>query len=138
MSLHLIAEDRADIEVMASALQDAIVAVKTLRFDKGGRYFELQASRYLHEASAPMRVYAGLRIDGVSAARVRGIDRTKPESFAVLLNLTFEAGEAPGGKLNLVFAGGGEIALEIEVIEMRLVDVGEPRAVKATPDHELP
>jgi hypothetical protein len=137
MSLHLIVEDSADIDVVASALQDAIVAVKTLRFDKGGRYFELQASRYLHEEDKPQRIYAGLRVDGVEAVRVRGIDRTKPESFAVLLSMGFEATNAPGGTLNLTFAGGGEIQMDIELIDMRLVDVGEPRAVRARPDHEI-
>ena len=137
--LRLKAQDASDLQVIASALQDAVVAVDTLRYSRSGMHFTLRGSRFRHESSDSERVLTGLRIDGVTAARTRGIDRSKPDSFAVLLDIAFDdddAADAIGGTLNLTFAGGGAIALDVEALDILLADVGEPRSVTAIPSHE--
>jgi len=138
-NLRLKAEDPDDLKVIASALQDAVVAVDTLRYDKSGLNFTLRGSRFRHETDSQARVLTGLRIDGVTAARTRGIDRSTPDSFAVLLDIGFddESDDAIGGTLTLTFAGGGAIALEVECLDMILADVGDARPVSAVPDHGL-
>ena len=136
MSLRLLAQDKDDLQVVASVLQDAVVAVRTLRYDTKGNAFTLQGSRFRHESGASERVFTGLAVNNVLAARHHGIDRNKPDSFAVLLDMAFEESDAPGGTLTMRFAGGGEIALDIEALDIVLADVGEARRVKAVPAHE--
>ena len=134
--LRLLARDGDDIQVVASTLQDAVVAVGTMSYDPVGHAFVLRASRFRHETDSAERVLTGVRIDGVLGVRTRGIDRTDPESFTVLLDVAFVPGEAPGGELRLVFAGGGAIALEVEAVEVTLADVGAARPVSAIPAHD--
>ena len=142
--LRLKAQDSDDLQVIASALQDAVVAVDTLRYNRSGMHFTLRGSRFRHESGASgagtgERVLTGLRVDGVTAARTRGIDRSKPDSFTVLLDIAFDdddAADAIGGTLNFTFAGGGAIALDVEALDILLADVGEPRPVSAIPSHE--
>ena len=139
MKLKLLAQDETDLQVVATVLQDAVVAVKTLHYDRDGHAFTLQGSRFRHETGGPERIFTGLAFNNVLAARHRGLDRTKPEAFAVLLDMAFAASEAdedPGGTVTLHFAGGGEIALDVEALDLVLADVGEARTVKAVPAHE--
>lgn len=134
--LRLLARDGEDLRVIASALQDAVVAVGTLTYDREGRSFTLRASRYRHEADAAERVVSALRMDGVERVRRRGIDMSKPESFMVLLDIALEETDPPAGTLTLRFAGGGEVALDIEGLDLTLVDVGASRRVSASPAHD--
>jgi len=48
--LKLRAVDSSDIEVIASAIQDAIFQIGQTRYDAAGRSFTLRLSRYRHEA----------------------------------------------------------------------------------------
>ena len=139
MKLKLLAQDEGDLQIVASILQDAVVAVKTLHYDRTGHAFTLQGSRFRHETGSAERIFTGLAFNNVLAARHHGIDRSKPEAFAVLLDMAFqpsEADEDPGGTVLLQFAGGGEIALDVEALDLVLADVGDTRAVKAVPAHE--
>lgn len=133
--MKLLVRDEDDLRIVASALQDAVVRMDTLRHRPGARAFELVASRYMHEMHDPRRTLSGLRVDGVLSAKYRGLDRDKPEAFAVLLDIAFEATDAPGGALTLTFADGGAIRLDVEALEIAVADVGAPRRARAVPDH---
>ena len=53
-----------------------------------------------------------------------------------LLTIEFEPGEAPGGVVVLSFAGGGDLRLEVECVDVALADVSEPWPVRRKPAHE--
>ena len=134
--MKLLARDAEDLQVVSAALQDSVISTDTLRHRPDARAFELVASRYRHESDKSERVLSALRVDGVLDVKFRGIDRTKPDAFTVLLEIERKsAEEKPGGHLTLVFAGGGEVRLHVEDLELRLADVGPPRRARATPSH---
>jgi hypothetical protein len=133
--LRLRADGTDDLEIIAAAVQDAIFKVGEARFDSSRRFFTLRLSRYTHETGA-FRVESGLRFDGVLNVRAQGVDLAKPDAFAVILGLDFEATDLPAGLLNLKLAGGGTIQVYVEAIDMTLADVGELRATKKIPKHD--
>ena len=140
--LRLQAMDEHDLTVLSAALQDGIAQVGDIKFDRHARSMSLILARFrweLADYGKGQRVGAALRIDGVMKVRSRGITRSDPEARLVLLSMEFVAGTvAPEGMLTLNFAGGGEIALEVEAIDVMLLDVTAPRSAKSTPDHDLP
>lgn len=139
MSTHLKlkAQTAEDLTVFSSALQDAILRVGEIHFLPKARSFTLRLSRFRHESiSKAERVLCGLRFDGVMGVSSKGLKREDPEAFAVLIALTFAPhAEAPAGEIHLVFAGGGEIRLNVECIDAVLADVSEPKATKSVPLH---
>jgi hypothetical protein len=88
------------------------------------------------------RVRAFLVFDNVLAVRARGIDPRQRDVALSILKIDFapEADEgAAGGRITIALAGGGEVALEVECIEARLVDLTRPWEARAAhaPDHGM-
>ncbi|MEP1231425.1 MAG: DUF2948 family protein [Litorimonas sp.] len=138
--LKLIASDHDDLAIIAAALQDAIVKVSGLHYDKTARALTLRMSRFRHEANNPKnkanRVEAGLRIDGVLSLQSRGIDRANPEAFAVILDVKFTSDDELSGTIDIVFAGGGEIRAHVEALDVILADTDNMRETKIIPSHD--
>jgi len=133
--LKLLATDTSDLEVIASAIQDAIFQIGQSRYDADGRSFTLRMSRFMHEVSTAKRIESGLRFDGVMKVRSQGVALDKPEAYAVILGLDFETTDLPAGQLNLTLSGGGVIQINVEAIDITMADIGEPRATKRVPQH---
>ncbi len=76
-------------------------------------------------------------LGGSTAARLAYDDVDDDgEAVVELLTLSFEPGEAPGGRLVFRFAGDADLAVEVECIDLVLADVSEPWAAKSEPRHE--
>jgi hypothetical protein len=135
--LSLRAVDADDLAVVASMLQDAVVAVSDMRYIAAEKMFVLVASRFCWEtcdsrAGVPYeRVHCGVSFEGVTHVRLRGIDLSDRGQFLDLLTIAFDA----AGAVRLVFAGGGEIRLEIEAFQCHMRDLGEPWPTAAMPSH---
>ena len=134
--LKLLAADTADLEVIASAVQDSIFQIGQTRFNSKGRSFTLRLSRYMHEANSPQRIECGLRFDGVISVSSQGVATEKDEAFAVILGLDFKNDDSPAGQVFLRLAGGGTIRIAIEAIDVTLADHGEARPTKRIPAHD--
>lgn len=140
--LKLTAVDGDDLVMLASLLQDAVVAVGDMAYLKDERCFALVAARFRWEADrgrprpadapAGERTNCGLRIDGVRAAVLRGIDRGRRTATLELSTLTHQ-----DGALLLVFAGGAMVRLEVDAILCHLEDFGAPWPTMFRPDHGL-
>lgn len=134
--LKLRAESADDIGVMSAALQDAIVRVGGITFDKDAQTLTLIASRFAHEASTGARVKTILRVHNITNVQMRGVDRSDRDAFLVLLSANFaEAQPKPLGDYNFIFAGGGEIRARAEGIEARLFDFTPARKTDKMPLH---
>ena len=133
--LRLRAESQADLEIIAAAVQDAILRVGEIIYDLRGRSLTLRMTRFRHEADKAARAQSGLRFDGVMNVRTRGIDRSDPEAMAVLLNIDFQMTDKPAGLITLIFAGGGELQAEVEALEVILADVTDARETDKLPLH---
>ena len=148
--IRLMAKDAEDLAVIASCLQDALVPLAEMRFLKGEKRFVMLVNRFRWErtdvqkadgkgdasyadaSAGNQRINSGVCIDGVVAVRSRGIDREKPAKFLSLMTLGLDGQST----LNLVFAGGGVIQLEIERPSVFLQDFGEAWPTQWRPDHD--
>jgi len=136
--LKLLAETSEGLTVLSAALQDAIIRVGDIHFDRDGRSLVLITSRYCHETDVPTRVKSGLGLHNVLSVKMKGINRADPDAFLVLLSVDFTpSDEPPGGEINLIFAGGGEISIAAECLEARLVDIQNERPTKSVPLHPV-
>ena len=141
-ALRLIAEDTADLEVISSAVQDAVLKAENLKFDRKRRRFTLEVNRFQWEDSASKRgpqgrVRALLAIDGVLSVKTRAVTKADPDLVLSILSVTFDAAnEPPGGKITVLFSGDGELALEVETIDATLLDSAYEWSTRQRPDHE--
>lgn len=142
-ALRLIAEDDTDLKIISAAVQDALAQMGDLKFDAKQRRFTVQLNRFRWEKAVKQggkvheRARAGLGIDGVLSVRVRGLPKGDPEMIVSLLSIMFEADEEPpSGTLKLIFAGDGEIELQVECLDVTLADLGPVWTTKRKPDHD--
>jgi len=134
--LRLLAEDADDLAVISAALQDAVAKIGDITFDRTARSLTIAVNRYRWEKNGGERVRAGLQISSVLAVKARNIRQGAKEAVVDLLDLSFEAGEAPGGAIILTFAGGGDVRLEVECIDAVLADISLSWPTRAKPHHE--
>jgi hypothetical protein len=136
--LRLLAEDADDLEIIAAALQDAVGKIGDIRYEAPARQVTLVLNRFRWETGerTPQRVRSGLQFGGVLSIQARKLRRDAPEAVIELLTIEFEKGEAPGGAILLSFAGGGDLRLEVECVDVALADVSAPWPVKRAPAHE--
>ena len=141
-ALRLIAEDAADLEVISSAVQDAVLKAEHLKFDRKRRRFTLEINRFQWE-DAPTkrgpqgRVRALLAVDGVLSVKTRAVSKADLDMVLSILSVTFEpADEPPGGKISILFSGDGELSLEVEALDVTLLDSAYEWTTLKRPDHD--
>ncbi len=145
MSTHklvLAAADAGDLETISARLQDAVARIKDLVFLPKSRRFAALFNRFKWESAdgrSGARVRAGLHIDGVLSARACRLRVGNPNAVASLLAIRFQPNGAddPGGTIDLIFAGGGLLRLEVECIAAELADLSGEWAARGRPVHEL-
>lgn len=137
--LKLRANDAEDLSVIAACLQDALLPQGDMIFLKPEKRFVLVANRFCWEGveGEPVegrmyeRVYCGITFDSVRNARIQGLEQGRKSH--VLELLTLETGD---GHIDLIFAGGGMVRLEIDHIRCHLEDIDEPWPTQWRPTHE--
>lgn len=141
--LRLRAESPGDLSVMSALLQDAVAQTSEIAWARRHRRFTLLLNRFRWE-DAPAaerqgrpfeRVRAILAVDGVLQARTSGLDPHDRDLVLELLALDFTPGEDGAGTLRLILAGDGEIALDVECVDVRLADVTRPYLSRSRPLH---
>lgn len=139
--LKLMAEDAADLDIIGAAVQDALVRMGDVSFDKRARRFAMLLNRFrweeVSETGPFERVRAALSFESVLNVRSRKVRRDADEALASVLSVAFiPAEEPPGGVVKVVLAGGGEIELDVECLDVLLMDIGEAWRTPRRPDHE--
>ena len=137
-TLRLRAETAADYDVIAACLQDALMPLSEMAYLPDEKRFVAVFDRFMWEHCAPttnrrppFTVQTALRVEGVTATRLRNIDQSKPEVLLELLTIVPEP-----GALSLMFAGGGAIRLEGEALVCVVEDLSEPNPAPLTPSHD--
>jgi hypothetical protein len=149
--LRLRAEDAEDLAVISACLQDALVAVRDLVYDRSARNFLLVANRFRWEggsgegageaAVAPFeRTLCGVAFDEIDGVAYRGFQRSEEDRILALLSIRPVV--APGGDdrsavIDLEFAAGATIRLSAAAIRCRARDFGEPWPTAWQPGHPL-
>lgn len=135
-ALKLLAEDAEDLEVVAAALQDAVLKIGDISWEPKARRLTLAVNRFRWGAEEPERVRAAVQVGSVLGVQARRLRRGASEAVVQLLTVTFEPGEAPGGRLVFRFAGDADLAAQVECLDLVLADVSEPWAARSEPRHE--
>lgn len=141
-ALRLVAEDANDLEIISSAVQDAVLKAENIKFDRKQRRMTLEINRFQWEDAKNKRgpqgrVRAILAFDTVLSVKTRAVSKADPEMVYSVLSLAFDPDEEPpGGKLSILFAGDGELALEVEAIDVTLLDSSYEWTTRHRPDHD--
>ena len=138
--LKLIALDADDIEIISAHVQDAVLKVGDIAYLPKERRFVIAMNRFNWQESRDSsgeRRRTVLHFERVEHVRQRNIRRDSRDGVLNLLAVTFEAGSAPAGTVNLIFSGGGAIQLDVECIEARLGDLGSAWETGNRPHHEF-
>lgn len=132
--LRLVAQDADDLQVISTLVQDAVLPVTELKFDAKRHRFAILLNRFRWEdrveaervGRAYERVRSVLVVEDVRKVQSFGFDRGDKDLLLSLLSISFEPGQDGTGRLTLVLAGDGAIALDVEALEVRLDDVTRP------------
>jgi hypothetical protein len=138
-ALKLLAQDAEDLAVISAVLQDAVTKIGDIHWDAQGRTLTLACNRFRWEASGKKatgeRVRSALQLGDVTSVQARNLKRDAKGAIVELLAIAFEPGEAPGGTVLLTFAGGGDLRVGVECLDVALADVSEPWATPRRPGH---
>jgi DUF2948 family protein len=142
VSLKLRAEDSDDLAVISACVQDALVSVRDLTYDRAEKRFTAVVNRFRWESKADgggseaarERTHAAIAFDQVEGVSYRGFRRSEEERILSLLAIRL--GDKPG-TIDLEFAGGAAVRLRIDAIRVRIADIGEPWPTAWQPDHDV-
>lgn len=152
-ALRLAAQDAAGLEVISALVQDAVLTGTDLTWQPRQRRFAVLLNRFrwedreLAEAAGRSveRVRSLLVFGDVMRVAQQGLDRRDGDTVLSLLALDWQPETAPAnrddpagtGRLVLVFAGDGAVALTVECLDVTLNDVTRPYAAPSgrVPDH---
>ncbi|MEM8869168.1 MAG: DUF2948 family protein [Pseudomonadota bacterium] len=132
--LVLRAETPEDIAVLSALLQDAVLPSSEISWVPRKLQFAALINRFRWEdkvaaekAKRPYeRAQATLVFQGVLKVLAQGVTPGDTDSILSILSLSFEPEADGAGRLTLVLAGDGALALEVECIDVVLRDVTRP------------
>lgn len=146
--IRLRAEDDEDLKIVSACLQDAILPLGDMCFLPDEKRFVMVVNRFRWESAdlprpgptaddddlAPFeRVHCGVRVEGVTGVKLRGIDIKDRAQMLELLSLdTLES-----GGVALHFAGGGCVRLDSAGWRLLVEDLGEPWPTGCKPCHSF-
>jgi hypothetical protein len=131
--LRLLAEDADDLHIISAALQDAIMRPVDIVWEPQARRVTLALSRFCWECGGT-RVMSAMQFGDVLSVKSRRLPRG-PEHALELLAMDFEPGEAPGGRVIMMFAGGGDLRIDVECLDAVLTDLSERWPARVAPTH---
>lgn len=131
--LRLLAEDADDLHIISAALQDAILRPVDIAWEPQARRVTLALSRFCWECGGT-RVMSAMQFGDVLSVKSRRLPRG-PEHALELLAMDFEPGEAPGGRIIMMFAGGGDLRIDVECLDAVLTDLSERWPARVAPTH---
>jgi hypothetical protein len=137
--LRLRAETADDLQVLATLVQDAVGQTSDIAWMQRRRRLALLVSRFRWEDAARAgrqgrpfeRVRALLVVENALRVRASGINPRDRDLVVSILTLDFAPGEDATGVLRLTLAGDGEIAVDVEALEVTLTDVTRPYAAQS-------
>jgi hypothetical protein len=145
--LRLKAETPEDLAVLSALLQDAVGKVGDVVWMRRRRRLVVFLNRFRWEdrdaaarAGRPFeRVRSALLIDSALAVRAMGVAPGRKDQTVSLLSIDFEPGEDCAGVVHLILAGDGEIAIDVECLDISVADVTRPYLAPSgkAPEHAL-
>ncbi len=143
--LKLAALDQEDLQVLSAHLQDAVLTIADIRYLPKEKKAVFVVNRFVWDKEADKRSKeherrrSALVIAQVNAMKAQGIRQEAKGAVLELLAVTFTPGgdEDPSGQIQLAFAGGASLSLDVECIEAQLSDLGAAWSTPNLPQHDL-
>ena len=146
--MKLRADDPEDLAIVSAQLQDAIVPIGDMAFLAAQKRFVMVANRFMWEIGAVengaatedgdvppdgpvyLRSNCGIRFEGVTAVRSRGVDLQDRTQMLELLAVRWV-----DGGTELDFSGDATVRLEMKRPVCLIEDIGEPWPTTRRPSH---
>ena len=143
--LKLMALDAEDLAVISAQVQDAVTRPDAFDFAQREKRFTLVINRFAWDAadakprsgSAYERRQSALSFARVLNVRSTGVRRGDADQVLSLLAIRFAETDAPAGTVELVFADGPLIHLDVECVEAQLEDLGGAWETRFKPRHPV-
>jgi len=141
--LRLKAETADDLAVISSLLQDAIGTAANIAWMPKKRRLVAVVNRFRWENNAAdrtapfQRVQSALTIESVLKVSGRGVNSADKDWVFELLAILFEPSEGCAGTLTFTLAGGAEIAVQVECLDLSLADLTQPWQAQHQPKHAV-
>ncbi len=141
--LKLSARDAADLAVVSTMVQDALTRARDMTYQEHERRFLVLLDRFMWERDDgdPVegklynRVRSVIHFDDVVGIQTLNLDMTARDEVLELLTVAAPENSEASVNVELVFAGGGVIRLDVDCIECRLTDRGRPWMTRRRPVH---
>lgn len=140
--IRFLALDEQDLDVVSAHVQDAVVKVGDIVWLPAEKRLVIALNRFVWEKKRRWfsreyeRRRAVLHFDRVLGVRSSAIDRTDGDTVLALLALQFQPSDMPAGTIEMTFAGGATMRLDVECIEARLSDTGGAWQTHSIPRHD--
>lgn len=134
--LKLKAHDPQDLKILSACLQDSLVPLKEIQYDRPQNRFTLLLNRYRWEdqnnQDKGSRIHSALSFEGVTKAEYTGfnLQASRPQNLS-LLTLQYHA-----PYIHLSFADKASIRLEVKELKAKLRDAHVPWPAKV-PSHSV-
>jgi hypothetical protein len=137
--LRLAAETPEDLAVLSALAQDAVSTVADVGWMPRRRLFTLLVNRFRWEDAQAAererrpfeRVRALLSVRSALRVRSHGLDPADRDTVFSVLALEFAPGADGAGTLRILLAGDGEIAVDVECLDVAFADVARPHVALA-------
>ena len=140
--LRLLAKDKEEIQILSAHLQDGLLPLTSIHFDKDTKIFTCLLNRFCweHLNTHPneelyYRVHSGFSVANVQNVHRRNFDHRRNERVLNLLMITVDEPKEKYQTIHLLFSGDREIRLEVESIHCQLGDVDNPWHTSKRPMH---
>lgn len=140
--LRLTADDAEGLGILAAAVQDSVLRREDMKLDRRARAFGMEINRFQWERAGRKGPYsrsrAVLAFSGVMQVRSQRLS-DDPEEVLSILDIQFRPdAEPPSGRIAVILAGGTELRLAVECIDVTLYDTGMSWPTPRRPDHGRP
>ena len=143
--LKLMALDAQDLAVISAQVHDAVTRPDAIDYRPREKRFTLVINRFAWDAAAGAskrdnsyeRRQSVLSFARVMKVRTIGVRRKDADQVLALLAIRFEETDKQAGRIELAFADGPTIHLEVECIEAQLEDLGAAWETRFKPRHPL-
>jgi hypothetical protein len=142
--LKLAALDEEDLAVISAQVQDAVLKVGDIRYYPGDRHLVIAMNRFAWDKAvaggkraARERRRSALSFAQAGALKAKNIRQNAKDAVLSLLAVNFTPTDAPAGRVDLLFAGGGTLSFTVDCIEAQLADLGAAWVTEHQPSHDL-
>lgn len=144
--LRLAVESADDLTVASALVQDAVGLTGEISWMPRRHRLVVLLNRFRWEdrdtaaklGRAFERVRTALMVDNVLRVQAMGLDPTDKDTVYSVLSITFAPGEDGAGRLSMTLAGDGELGLDVECLDLKLIDLTRPWQAKSdsVPQHD--